>query len=186
MRYFTSDTHFHDERLNLFGRDFLFSNSKEVDEYIIKRWNEKVKPEDLVYHLGDVSVTKEGYKILNQLNGIKILISGNYDLKYDRNFLEQYFVEVLNYNIIEIKGNPYYLNHYPEKCQCNEMFNIVGHVHALWQVQRKMINVSSDAWHFSLLSENDIIVYRNKIELLDINVFAGELTVNSNFKNTKL
>ena len=79
-RFFTSDTHFNDERLNLYARDLLFKNANEVNKHIIKTWNETVGKNDLVYHLGDISMDREGLDILNQLNGEKILIKGNYDI----------------------------------------------------------------------------------------------------------
>ena len=34
-RFYISDMHFGDERLNLYGRDLLFQNSKECDDFII-------------------------------------------------------------------------------------------------------------------------------------------------------
>lgn len=36
-RFFTSDIHFCDDRLNLYGRDLMFKNSDDVDNYIIKK-----------------------------------------------------------------------------------------------------------------------------------------------------
>lgn len=47
---------------------------------MIQRWNEKVKPEDLVYHLGDFSMSMRGLdQIVYGLNGTKVLIPGNHD-----------------------------------------------------------------------------------------------------------
>ena len=69
--FFTSDLHFQDERLNLYGRDLMFNNSQEVDDYIIRVWNEKISVEDLVIVVGDVSMTREGLDNLKKLNGEK-------------------------------------------------------------------------------------------------------------------
>ena len=82
-RFFVSDTHFNDSRLNLYGRDIRFKNAKEVNDHIIKVWNESIGKNDLVYHLGDISMDREGLDILNQLNGEKILIKGNYDISVE-------------------------------------------------------------------------------------------------------
>ena len=66
-RFFISDLHFQDERLNLYARDLMFKNSKDVDDYIIKIWNEKITNEDLVIVVGDVSMTKDGLNNLKKL-----------------------------------------------------------------------------------------------------------------------
>jgi calcineurin-like phosphoesterase family protein len=80
--YFTSDTHFyHTNTLRYCGRPFF--TRQQCDEAMIARWNSIVKPEDTVYHLGDVAMhIKPMARILPRLNGRKILIVGNHDLMY--------------------------------------------------------------------------------------------------------
>ncbi|MFD0963285.1 metallophosphoesterase [Pseudofulvibacter geojedonensis] len=79
--YFTSDHHFgHTNILKYSNRPF--KSAEEMDEELIKRWNSKVQPNDIVYHLGDVAMTKnpEGIgDILNRLNGKIYLIKGNHE-----------------------------------------------------------------------------------------------------------
>jgi calcineurin-like phosphoesterase family protein len=51
-----------------------------MNKVMIERWNEKVKPEDTVYHLGDFSMSMRGLDyIVHSLNGTKVLIKGNHD-----------------------------------------------------------------------------------------------------------
>lgn len=72
--WFTSDTHFGSERtLELSKRPFLLVNT--MDKVLIKKWNEKVAPDDTVFHLGDFGE----YKIANILNGNIRLLFGNYE-----------------------------------------------------------------------------------------------------------
>jgi calcineurin-like phosphoesterase family protein len=78
-RFFISDTHFNDDRLNLYGRDLLFKTKEEVNYNIVNNWNKIVKPTDLVIHLGDIAMNEDGLNLLNKCNGRKILIKGNYD-----------------------------------------------------------------------------------------------------------
>ena len=49
-----------------------------MDSAIIKRWNERVTPQDLVYHLGDFAFDDHD-PYLELLNGQKHLILGNHD-----------------------------------------------------------------------------------------------------------
>jgi calcineurin-like phosphoesterase family protein len=53
---------------------------EEMNEALVKNWNEVVGPNDLVYHLGDVVF--QGVKslpIVSRLNGKKYLTLGNHD-----------------------------------------------------------------------------------------------------------
>lgn len=78
--YFTSDTHFgHARIIELSNRPF-----KDVDHMnseIVRRWNEIVMPDDIVYHLGDVALGKidDSLPIVSRLNGYKVLVNGNHD-----------------------------------------------------------------------------------------------------------
>ena len=54
--WFTSDTHFSHIPEFLWGPRG-FSNEREMNEAIVDRWNNVVKPGDIVYHLGDMALT---------------------------------------------------------------------------------------------------------------------------------
>ena len=53
-----------------------------MNEVLIQRWNEKVKPSDIIFHLGDVAFggSELWNRIMPQLNGHKILILGNHKI----------------------------------------------------------------------------------------------------------
>lgn len=98
--WFTSDTHFgHKNSLRYCGRPFL--TVEACDEYMVERWNALVKPEDTIYHLGDVAMhTKPMLRLMKRLNGHKILIIGNHDLIYPyflktrgQKFIDQAYVQ---------------------------------------------------------------------------------------------
>lgn len=177
-RFFTSDQHFSDNRFNLFYRPF--KTVQEQDNYLVEKWNSVVGPDDEVYHVGDFSTTDEGLEVAKRLNGKIHLITGNYDDPRPKEKLESIFASVKEFNVVDLtNGRRVYLNHYPEKA-IDYLFNIVGHIHSLWKVQRNMINVSCDAWNFTPVSEEQIIFAINAVEkYYDINVFAGELEVNA-------
>ena len=55
-----------------------------MNKTMIRKWNQIVKPEDLVIHLGDVVLsnkTKLFKSLIKRLNGRKILVRGNHDRK---------------------------------------------------------------------------------------------------------
>ena len=81
MRIFIiSDTHFdHAKIIKYCNRPF--SDVNKMNDEIINRWNDVVKNEDIVYHLGDLFLgSKFDLKsIISKLNGNIYLIKGNHD-----------------------------------------------------------------------------------------------------------
>ena len=79
-----SDTHFGETNIiKYFNRPF--ASAQEMDETIQKRWNEAVRPQDVVIHCGDFCDGKGKHALTNiikyrrQLNGRIGLILGNHD-----------------------------------------------------------------------------------------------------------
>lgn len=88
--FFTSDTHFSQERTLTFSCR-PFENVREMDQYIIDQWNSVVDPDDIVYHLGDFG----NANICEQLNGRIKLVLGNYEYNPDKNMLvTEYSTEI--------------------------------------------------------------------------------------------
>ncbi len=79
--FFTSDHHFgHANIIKFCNRPF--KDVDEMNEVLIERWNEKIKKNDHVYHLGDFGMTKNKEmigRILDRLNGKIYLIAGNHE-----------------------------------------------------------------------------------------------------------
>lgn len=81
--FFTSDTHFGHANIIKYC-DRPFSSVEEMNYELIKRWNEKVQPGDIIYHLGDFGFLPDEdafARIITRLNGNKVLIFGNHDKK---------------------------------------------------------------------------------------------------------
>lgn len=75
--FYISDTHFgHRGIIKLCGRPF--GSVEEMDEALVAKWNAKVGPEDIVYHLGDFSWPDKA-DMFHRLNGEKHLLIGNHD-----------------------------------------------------------------------------------------------------------
>ena len=86
-KWFIGDTHFfHDNTWSKFknvdGSPMRpFSSTHDMNEHIISNWNEVVKEQDYVYHLGDVTFRYDGafIALMQRLKGRKRLILGNHD-----------------------------------------------------------------------------------------------------------
>ncbi|MCX8166792.1 MAG: metallophosphoesterase family protein [Candidatus Micrarchaeota archaeon] len=82
--FFISDLHFSDSTVFDTYRNSHFSSVYEMDTKIVQSWNEKVDANSLIFILGDLVVDKDSFRaahFLYQLNGYKIIVSGNHDPK---------------------------------------------------------------------------------------------------------
>ena len=104
-----------------------WTDPDEMDEEMIRRWNERVKPTDKIYHLGDVVINRKALKTLARLNGDKVLIRGNHDVFRDHEY-RMYFRELRAYHVM----NGMILSHIPVHEASLGRFgvNIHGHLHA--------------------------------------------------------
>lgn len=78
--WFTSDHHFGHANIISFC-DRPYDNVDHMNEMLIQNWNSLVKPNDLVYHQGDLCMGKieKTLPLIKRLNGIIVLIPGNHD-----------------------------------------------------------------------------------------------------------
>lgn len=60
MVYFISDTHFHHSNIIKYCNR-PFKDINEMNEIIISNWNNIVKKDDIVYHLGDFCLSSDDY-----------------------------------------------------------------------------------------------------------------------------
>lgn len=131
--FLISDTHFGHAGVCHFTRNDgvtklrPWTDPDEMDEFMVKAWNERVRPNDKVYHLGDVVINRRALKTLARLNGDKVLIRGNHDIFRDDEY-RQYFRELRAYHVV----NGMILSHIPIHPESLGRFgvNIHGHLHA--------------------------------------------------------
>jgi calcineurin-like phosphoesterase family protein len=142
--FLVSDTHFGHAGVCRFTRNDgvtklrPWDNPEEMDEFMVKAWNERVRPNDKVYHLGDVVINRRALDTLSRLNGDKVLIRGNHDIFRDDEY-RKYFRELRAYHVM----NGMILSHIPIHEDSLGRFgvNIHGHLHA----NRVMRRASSTA-----------------------------------------
>ena len=131
--FLVSDTHFGHKGVCHFTRNDgvtklrPWDTPEEMDEEMVKRWNERVKPTDKVYHLGDVVINRKSLSIMHRLNGDKVLIRGNHDIFKDEDYRE-HFRELRAYHVM----NGMILSHIPLHPDSLGRFgvNIHGHLHS--------------------------------------------------------
>jgi len=131
--FLVSDTHFGHAGVCRFMRNDgvtklrPWDNSAEMDEFMVQAWNERVRPNDKVYHLGDVVINRRALKTMARLNGDKVLIRGNHDIFPDEEY-RKYFRELRAYHVM----NGMILSHIPIHSESLGRFgvNIHGHTHA--------------------------------------------------------
>lgn len=117
MIYMIGDCHFcHARILELCNRPF--TNVNEMNEALIKNYNDVIKPDDEVYFFGDVAwkdVNKAIYILTVRLNpSKKYLLIGNHDHKNlkDGRFLAC-FEWAKDYYELTYNSRLYVLSHYP-------------------------------------------------------------------------
>jgi calcineurin-like phosphoesterase family protein len=131
--FLVSDTHFGHTGVCRFTRNDgvtklrPWDDADEMDEAMIRNWNDRVRPNDKVYHLGDVVINRKALKTMARLNGDKVLIRGNHDIFRDDEYRE-YFRELRAYHVM----NGCILSHIPVHTESLGRFgvNIHGHLHA--------------------------------------------------------
>jgi len=131
--FFISDTHFGQESIIHFLRPDgtpmrPFANADEMDEALIANWNAVVRPQDHVYHLGDVAMKRKLIPLIGRCNGHKRLLTGNHDIFDTKKDYLPWFEKIYGTRYI---GN-LLLSHYPiDKGSLKpEWTNVHGHTHA--------------------------------------------------------
>lgn len=146
---FTSDLHLGHANIiltcgrNLEGCGENLATVDEMNDFLIRKWNEKVKEDDIVYILGDLSyrssISVKTY--LKQLKGRKHLIVGNHDFQWQKNIanINDYFESVSDMKVIRLGEKLITLCHYPllewngsrraKNQQTSISWLIHGHIH---------------------------------------------------------
>lgn len=153
MFWMISDTHFHHNAIRKYC-ERPFDTVDEMDEEIIRRWNERVKPHDTVIHLGDFGFLrgeKNQEYYLNQLNGNLILLQGNHDNRSSIRTIAQCLV--INYG-----GFDWWCQHHPS---FQFKYNLCGHIHNLWKIATLgdsiCVNVGVDVWGYRPVNMQEIL-----------------------------
>ena len=111
-----------------------FQSRSEMDQTLIKNWNEVVPEDGIVVHCGDFMLPhnediKEYNKYLNRLNGRVLLLRGNHDLA-SLDWVSDKLIAVRDQAMIVVDGVKIFAQHYP--CAAfNGDYHVYGHIHTL-------------------------------------------------------
>ena len=145
--FITSDHHFfHGNIIRYCNRPF--DSYQEMNEAMIKKWNEVVGENDFVLYLGDFAFRGKANLIRPRLNGTIILIRGNHDNSITP---EDGFIIVEGNLIIDnliLSHRPLLEEDIPEG-----MTNVFGHIHNQYAYSGICVCVEQTDYKPILLSE---------------------------------
>jgi calcineurin-like phosphoesterase family protein len=186
--WLTADWHLGEDRFELMGRPF--TTRDEHIETIIKNHNALVAPDDEVIMVGDVCYQKtpEFLPVVGRMNGKKTLVRGNHDRVFTDAQLAQYFGVIIGDGggfHIQVGDLPCYVTHYPTEGK-QEVFNLVGHIHAAWKYQLNMFNVGVDVNNFRPVSLDRIQFHFDAVcKFYDRDVWVGYEPINAAYQGKR-
>jgi len=161
--FLTADPHFGHEGVCRFLRKDgtklrPWNSAEEMDEAMVKLWNETVSKNDKVYMLGDIVINRKALPTLSRLNGDKILIRGNHDI-FKLGDYSKYFRDIRATHIM--KG--LICTHIPIHPDSLARFgcNVHGHLHEKRvmrndEIDNRYICVSVEHTEFKPISLEDL------------------------------
>lgn len=172
--YYIADCHFgHTNVIRFDGRPF--DSIEEMEEILVMNWNAVVRPEDIVYIVGDFCWGKadEWLRIVRRLKGRKVLVKGNHDLSQYPAELKREFADIKDYLEVNDMGTDgrnrkVILSHYPimfyKHSNNSWYYMLFGHVHMTAE------NDQLELWRAELraAAEKGIADYANQGQLYNV------------------
>lgn len=168
--FFVADTHFlHPKIVDICNRP---TTIEEHDLWLIDRINSKVGKKDMLYILGDVSMGDKikTEKLLDKINGNKILILGNHDnnIKSSTRFGEIKQIKNFNFNSPSYPNIHMVLCHYPMASwerKIHGSFHIFGHCHGRLKNCGLSFDIGVDCNNYYPLNLVEVMDKMTKISL---------------------
>lgn len=168
-KFITADPHFGHENVIKFcpltrGQ---FRDAEEMNESIIKQWNEVVSDRDVVYLLGDISMKmkkEDVWHLLSRLRGRLVIVRGNHDPTNLISYLkannyrygkgQKFELHDVGLMVVE-NGKEYYLTHYPIDLGHRPVRrrNLHGHLHQNETRHPACLNIGMDSTEIGVSAE---------------------------------
>lgn len=160
--YVTSDSHIgHASMLSSrMSRPRPFSSVEKMDERIIAGWNNRVRPTDTIWHLGDFSMgcsAEHARRVFSRLNGVKHLVWGNHDGKRVRDLPWASQKERAE---ITAGGRTFVLSHYAMRTWNRSHYGVLhlyGHSHGQLPGCGRSLDVGVDCWDWRPVTVPEIL-----------------------------
>ena len=177
--FFTADTHFgHENIIRLCKRPF--ADVSEMNSKLIENWNSKIKPNDLVYHLGDFAMKMKPVDlepIIRKLHGRIILVDGNHDNLLMRiRAKTSPFIGCYSMLEVTVGAQSIVLCHYAMRTWRHDLrgtWHLYGHSHGGLPPYGKSCDIGVDCWNFSPVSFEELKVYMDTITIGEHPKFDG-------------
>ena len=161
-----------------------FKTIEKHDAALIRSCKERAKPDDIIYHLGDLALyhTDGHYKerahgldvkpaeVLKDIPATFINIRGNHDLnnkvKSVCDSMHMYLSK--RYPSVSLSHYPTYDTRIDPSC-LTAPIHLCGHVHGSWKhcldLDHRILNVNVGCmmWGFKIVSDNELIEYLNSL-----------------------
>jgi calcineurin-like phosphoesterase family protein len=181
MIWYTADQHFgHTNIIQHMRRPF--ANAEEMAEGLIRRHNQRVRPSDTVYMLGDIAYRlppRHLAKYLSRMNGKKKLLYGNHDRKLLLKAVNKGVLDILlSSGRLQLLGDYYeqmlvwrdkplriVLCHYPIhnwNCKAYGSWHVHAHSHGTLGPHWRRMDCGVDCWDYYPVSFEEIVAAHDK------------------------
>ena len=153
--YLTSDTHAnHDNIIRYCDRPFHSAN--EMNHALVNNWNSRIKDDDLVIHLGDLSLgnLSATERFVSALRGRKVLVRGNHDPNKVCSL-----VKSLGWFVIKksfVVGDVLFIHDPPDVVDDDISFIVHGHHHGKLPM-RGRVDLGVDPYRFFPVNALDVL-----------------------------
>lgn len=166
--YLTADSHVGHAGIlsSRMSRPRNFSSIEAHDEHLIAAWNNRVRADDRVFHLGDFAYgcsRAHARSVFDRLNGRKFLIRGNHDARSEDLPWAGPVVDVLKTTIQDSgmrKGVDVWLSHYAHVTWPDShrgRIHCFGHSHGAIQPTTRSLDVGVDNWAYRPVTIPEIL-----------------------------
>lgn len=182
-KFFTSDFHFRCKQLMEIEK-WPFKSIEKHDAALIRSCKERAKPEDVIYHLGDMclygndchyetpdcGLDIKPYELIKDIPATFINIRGNHDLNNKvKSVCDSMHMHLSKrYPSVSLSHYPTYDSRIDSSC-LTAPIHLHGHVHEKFKHcldlghQILNINMGCMVWGFKIVSEQELIAYLNEL-----------------------
>lgn len=182
-RFFSGDFHFGSSALMKIDK-WPFKTIEKHDAALIRSCKERAKPEDVIYHLGDLAqfsfdshygykskgLNVNPYELIKDIPATFINIRGNHDLNNKvKSVCDSMHIYLSKrYPSVSISHYPTYDSRIDPSC-LTAPIHLSAHVHSSWRhcldLDHRILNVNVGCmiWGFKIVSEDELTAYLNKL-----------------------